>query len=197
MVLREKLVKVYSLIIIAWLQECGGYSGFQVIMGMMELGRNPKYSVRFPTPPVPPKKRINGLKVNPPPAGPNTTTTTTTVTTKRQTELRGRHTRAPSDCQTTQENICQIFLPPKISESKNLSLNISSDSSRHLKSRVTSPAPPSPSRVLDFDTVLCVSPVFKIRNWNPIFCLYLFKAIGNTYSWINSWRKIFPVLHIF
>ena len=31
---------------------------------------------------------------------------------KKQTELRGRHTRAPSDCQTTQENICQIFLPP-------------------------------------------------------------------------------------
>ena len=115
MVLREKLVKVYSLIIIAWLQECGGYSGFQVIMGMMELGRNPKNSVRFPTPPCsPPPKRINGLKINPPPAGPNTTTTTTTtVTTKKQTELRGRHTRAPSDCQTTQENICQIFLPPQ------------------------------------------------------------------------------------
>ena len=61
----------------------------------------------------PPPKRINGLKINPPPAGPNTTTTTTTVTTKKQTELRGRHTRAPSDCQTTQENICQIFLPPQ------------------------------------------------------------------------------------
>ena len=168
-------------------------------MGMMELGRNPKNSVRFPTPPSPPpqKKRINGLKINPPPAGPNTTTTTTTVTTKKQTELRGRHTRAPSDCQTTQENICQIFLPPKISESKNSSLKISSDSSRHLKSRVTSPAPPSPSRVLDFDTVLCVSAVFKIRNRNPIFCLYLFMAVGNTYSRINSWRKIFPVLHIF
>ena len=151
-------------------------------MGMMELGRNPKNSVQFPTTPPPPqKKRINGLKMNTPPAGPNTTTTTT-VTTKKQTELRGRHTRAPSDCQTTQENICQIFLPPKISESKNSSLKISSDSSRHLKSRVTSPAPPSPSRVLDFDTVLCVSAVFKIRNRNPIFCLYLFKAVGNTYS---------------
>ena len=64
------------------------------------------------TPLLPPPKRINGLKINPPPAGPNTTTTTT-VTTKKQTELRGRHTRAPSDCQTTQENICQIFLPPQ------------------------------------------------------------------------------------
>ena len=75
--------------------------------------KSKKFRTVSNTPLLPPPKRINGLKINPPPAGPNTTTTTTTVTTKKQTELRGRHTRAPSDCQTTQENICQIFLPPQ------------------------------------------------------------------------------------
>ena len=136
-------------------------------------------SKKFPTVSntPPPHKKINGLKINPPPARAkhnNNNNNNNSNNNKKQTELRGRHTRAPSDCQTTQENICQIFLPSKISESKNSSLKISSDSSRHLKSRVTSPASPSPSRVLDFDTVLCVSAVFKIRNRNPFFfCIYL------------------------
>ena len=80
-------------------------------------------------------KKMNGLKINPPLPRPKK---------KYHTELRGRHTRAPSDCQITQENICKIFLPPKIPESKISNLKISSEFPRHLKSRVTPPAPPPP-----------------------------------------------------
>ena len=135
-----------------------------MIMGMMELGRNPKNSLRLPTPPPPPKKKGNGLKINPPPArakhNNNATQSTYAGTFRLSNQPR--------------EYLPNFPTPPKISESKNSSLKISSDSSRQLKSRVTSPALPSPSRVLDFATVLCVSAVFKIRNRNPLFfCIYL------------------------
>lgn len=175
-----------------------GTLDFKWLWGWWNWGEIQKIPHGFQHPPPPPqKKRINGLKINPPSSwakhynnnnnSNNKKTNRITRSTHAGTFRLSNHPREYLPNFPTPQNFGIEKFKPKIS----------SDSSRHLKSRVTSPAPPSPSRVLDFDTVLCVSAVFKIRNRNPIFCLYLFKAVGNTYSWINSWRKIFPVLHIF
>ena len=80
-------------------------------------------SKKFPTvsntPPPPTKKKINGLKINPPPARAkhNNNNNNNNNSNNKKTNRITRSTHAGTFRLPKRENICQIFLPPKISVS--------------------------------------------------------------------------------